>query len=26
VLFIITFVVLAISRWLISRSMGSEGL
>ena len=26
VLFVITFVVLAISRWLISRSMGSEGL
>ena len=26
VLFIITFIVLAISRWLISRSMGSEGL
>lgn len=26
VLFIITFVVLAVSRWLISRSMGSEGL
>jgi phosphate transport system permease protein len=26
VLFIITLVVLAISRWLISRSMGSEGL
>lgn len=26
VLFIITFVVLGISRWLISRSMGSEGL
>lgn len=26
VLFAITFVVLAISRWLISRSMGSEGL
>ncbi|MEW6590098.1 MAG: phosphate ABC transporter permease subunit PstC, partial [Pseudomonadota bacterium] len=26
VLFILTFVVLAISRWLISRSMGSEGL
>lgn len=26
ILFIISFVVLAISRWLISRSMGSEGL
>jgi phosphate transport system permease protein len=26
VLFVITFIVLAISRWLISRSMGSEGL
>lgn len=26
VLFVLTFVVLAISRWLISRSMGSEGL
>ena len=26
VLFIITFIVLAISRWLISRSIGSEGL
>lgn len=26
VLFVITFVVLAISRWLISRSMGSEGV
>ncbi|MFO7543090.1 MAG: phosphate ABC transporter permease subunit PstC [Thiobacillus sp.] len=26
VLFVITFFVLAISRWLISRSMGSEGL
>ena len=26
VLFVITFVVLAISRWLISRSIGSEGL
>ena len=26
VLFIITFVVLAVSRWLISRKMGSEGL
>ncbi len=26
VLFIITLIVLAISRWLISRSMGSEGL
>lgn len=26
VLFVISFVVLAISRWLISRSMGSEGL
>lgn len=26
VLFVITFVVLGISRWLISRSMGSEGL
>jgi phosphate transport system permease protein len=26
VLFILTFIVLAISRWLISRSMGSEGL
>ena len=26
VLFVITFLVLAISRWLISRSMGSEGL
>lgn len=26
VLFVITFVVLAISRWLISRGMGSEGL
>ncbi|MEQ1663312.1 MAG: phosphate ABC transporter permease subunit PstC [Thiobacillus sp.] len=26
VLFAITFVVLALSRWLISRSMGSEGL
>ena len=26
VLFVITFFVLAISRWLISRSMGSDGL
>lgn len=26
ILFVISFVVLAISRWLISRSMGSEGL
>ncbi|MHB1352940.1 MAG: phosphate ABC transporter permease subunit PstC [Thiobacillus sp.] len=26
VLFVITFVVLAISRWLISRGIGSEGL
>ncbi len=26
ILFIISFVVLAVSRWLISRSMGSEGL
>jgi len=26
VLFVITFIVLAISRWLISRSMGAEGL
>jgi len=26
VLFVLTFIVLAISRWLISRSMGSEGL
>jgi phosphate transport system permease protein len=26
VLFVITFIVLAVSRWLISRSMGSEGL
>lgn len=26
VLFVITFIVLAISRWLISRSIGSEGL
>lgn len=26
VLFILTFIVLAISRWLISRSMGAEGL
>ena len=26
VLFVITFIVLAISRWMISRSMGSEGL
>jgi phosphate transport system permease protein len=26
VLFVITFIVLAISRWLISRSLGSEGL
>jgi phosphate transport system permease protein len=26
VLFIITFIVLGFSRWLISRSMGSEGL
>jgi len=26
ILFVISFIVLAISRWLISRSMGSEGL
>jgi phosphate transport system permease protein len=26
ILFVISFVVLAISRWLISRSLGSEGL
>ncbi len=26
VLFVITFVVLAISRWLISRNLGSEGI
>jgi phosphate transport system permease protein len=26
VLFVITFIVLAISRWLISRTMGSEGI
>ncbi len=26
VLFMITFIVLGVSRWLISRSMGSEGL
>jgi phosphate transport system permease protein len=26
VLFVLTFIVLAISRWLISRTMGSEGL
>ena len=26
VLFVLTFIVLAISRWLISRSVGSEGL